>query len=69
MGIDDDDEVVVCAFGLLVHLVEDEVLHERGLTHASACDVEVVSAHQVVGEVDIPLPSCVGIAGMSDARA
>ncbi len=66
VGVDDDDGVVVPALGLLPHLVDDEVVHEGGLAHAGAGDVEVVAAEQVFGEADGP-----GLArrGVSHQRA
>ena len=54
VGVDDDDGVRVPALGLLPHLVDDEVVHEGGLAHAGAGDVEVVAAQQVFGEADGP---------------
>ena len=61
VGVDDDDGVRVPASGLLPHLVRDEVVHEGGLAHAGAGDVEVVAAEQVLGEADLPLRSCGGV--------
>ena len=54
VGIDDDDGVSVPALGLLTHLVRHQVVHESGLAHAGAGDVEVVAVEQVVGEPDGP---------------
>ena len=67
--VDDDDGVVVCAVGLLVHLVGDDVVHEGGFSHASACDVEVVSFEEVVWEVDVSWSSCCGVVCVSDVGA
>ena len=50
MGVDDDDGVAVPARRLLPHLVDNDVMHEGGLAHAGAGDVEVVAVEQVVGE-------------------
>ena len=52
VGVYDDDGVAVPALGLLLHLVGDEVMHQRGLAHAGAGHVEVVAAQQVLGEAD-----------------
>ena len=52
VGVDDDDGVGVPPLGLLAHLVGNDVVHEGGLAHAGAGDVEVVTAEQVVREVD-----------------
>ena len=57
VGVHDDDGVSVPALGLLPHLVGDDVVHEGGLAHAGAGDVEVVASEQVVGEVDLPWAS------------
>ena len=52
VGVYDDDGVSVPALGLLPHLVDCYVVHEGGLAHAGACDVEVMTSEQVFGEVD-----------------
>ena len=52
VGIDDDDGVSVPALGLLTHLVRHQVVHEGGLAHSGAGDIEVVAVEQVVGEPD-----------------
>ena len=57
VGVYDDDGVGVPARRLLLQLVRDEVVHEGGLAHAGAGDVEVVAAQQVFGEADLPLRS------------
>ena len=67
VGIDDDDGVAVPARRLLRHLVRDDVVHERGLAHAGAGDVEVVTAEQVFGEADLPPRPCGGVAHESAA--
>ena len=54
VGVDDDDGVSVPALGLLAHLVRHQVVHEGGLAHSGAGDVEVVAVEQVVGEPDGP---------------
>ena len=46
VGVDDDDRVAVAPRRLLLHLVLDEVLHERRLPHARARRVEVVPARR-----------------------
>ena len=61
VGVYDHDGVVVPARRLLTHLVRDEVVHEGGLAHAGAGDVEVVTPEQVVGEADLPPGSCGGV--------
>ena len=66
VGVDDDDGVRVPARRLLPHLVGDKVVHEGGLAHPGAGDVEVVTPEQVVGEADLPLRSSGGVA---DQRA
>ena len=62
VGVYDDDGVRVPARRLLPHLVRDEVVHQGGLAHAGACDVEVVAPEQVLGEADLPLGSRGGVA-------
>ena len=66
VGVDDDDGVRVPALGLLPQLVRDEVVHQGGLAHAGAGDIEVMTPEQVFGEADLPLGSCGGVA---DQRA
>ena len=66
VGVYDDDGVRVPALGLLPQLVRDKMVHEGGLAHAGAGDVEVVAPEQVFGEADLPLGSCGGVA---DQRA
>ena len=61
VGVYDHDGVRVPALGLLPQLVRDEVVHEGGLAHAGAGDVEVVTPEQVLGEADLPLGSCGGV--------
>ena len=61
VGVYDDDGVRVPARRLLLQLVRDEVVHEGGLAHPGAGDVEVVTPQQVVGESDLPLRSCGGV--------
>ncbi len=67
MGVDDDDGVSVPARSLLLELVADDVLHECGLAHAGAGDVEVVSSQQVGGEVNLPGRSGGGVADVGAA--
>ena len=67
VGIDDDDGVAVPARRLLRHLVRDDVVHERGLAHAGAGHVEVVTPQQVFGEADLPPGPCGGVAHESAA--
>ena len=67
VGIDDDDGVSVPARRLLRHLVRDDVVHEGGLAHAGAGDVEVVTAEQVFGEADLPPGPCGGVSHESAA--
>ena len=62
VGIDDNDGVAVPACRLLLQLVRDKVVHEGGLAHAGAGDVEVVAAQQVVGESNLPPGSRGGVA-------
>ena len=62
VGVYDHNGVRVSAFGLLPQLVCDEVVHQGGLAHAGAGHVEVVAAQQVLGEADLPLGSCGGVA-------
>ena len=52
MGVDDDDGVAVATGRLLPQLVGDDVVHEGGLAHARAGDVEVVAAEEIAGEAD-----------------
>ena len=61
VGVYDHDGVRVPALGLLPHLVRDKMVHEGGLAHAGAGDVEVVTPEQVFGEADLPLGSCGGV--------
>ena len=61
VGVYDHDGVRVPALGLLPQLVGNEVVHEGGLAHAGAGDVEVVTPEQVFGEADLPLGSCGGV--------
>ena len=61
VGVYDHDGVRVPALGLLPQLVRDEVVHEGGLAHAGAGDVQVVTPEQVLGEADLPLGSCGGV--------
>ena len=61
VGVDDYNGVVVPPRCLLPHLVQDDVLHQRGFAHAGAGHVEVVAARGVIGEVDLAgggLPPC-----------
>ena len=53
VGVDDYNGVVVPPRCLLPHLVQDDVLHQRGFAHAGAGHVEVVAARGVIGEVDL----------------
>ena len=66
-GIDDDDDVSVPPLGLLPHLVDDDVVHQGGLAHAGAGDVEVVPPEEVVGEVDLPGRAGGGVADVGAA--
>ena len=52
VGVYDDDGVAVPALGLLPHLVGGDVVHEGGVAHAGAGNVEVVTPQQVLGEAD-----------------
>ena len=67
VGVHDDDGVSVPALGLLPHLVGDDVVHQGGLAHAGAGDVEVVASQQVVGEVNLPGRSGGGVADVGAA--
>ena len=67
VGIDDDDGVSVPARSLLLELVADDVVHQCGLAHAGAGDVEVVSSQQVGGEVNLPGRSGGGVADVGAA--
>ena len=67
VGVHDHDGVAVPALGLLPHLVGDDVVHEGGLAHAGAGDVEVVASQQVVGEVNLPGRSGGGVADVGAA--
>ena len=62
VGVYDHDGVRVPALGLLPQLVCDKMVHEGGLAHAGAGDVEVVTPEQVFGEADLPLRPCGGVA-------
>ena len=69
VGVDDDDGVAVASCGLLPQPVGHDVVHEGGLAHLGACDVEVVAAG-VAGEVDGPGPAHGGLAhGHAGAEA
>ena len=61
VGVYDHDGVRVPALGLLPHLVRDKMVHEGGLAHAGAGDIEVVTPEQVFGEADLPLRSRGGV--------
>ena len=61
VGVHYDDGVAVPARRLLLELVREKVVHEGGLAHARACDVEVVAAQQVVREAYLPLRPSRGI--------